>query len=152
MPATKTAQNGAAATEAAATQVGEYVAAAFSQTSTVAGDVNAALGSAVLPVPDGGSGPNPALLAALRSAVGHHGVVVDPSMTASYSRDMMPLAPSGSPLAVVFPSTTAQVAAVVRACASAGVPLVPRGAGSGLTGAANAVDGAVTVVLTKMNN
>ena len=50
-----------------------------------------------------------------------------------------------------FPTDTEQVAAVVRACAAAGVPIVPRGAGSGLTGAANAVDGAVTVVMTKMN-
>jgi len=149
--ATKAAQNGAAATDAALTQFTESVAAAFSETSTVAGDMNAALGSAVLPVPDVGTGPPPALLAALRSAIGDEGVVVDPSVTASYSRDMMPLAPSGSPVAVVFPTDTAQVAAVVRACASAGVPLVPRGAGSGLTGAANAVDGAVTVVLTKMN-
>ena len=31
------------------------------------------------------------------------------------------------------------------------MPIVPRGAGSGLTGAANGVDGAVTVVLTRMN-
>ena len=41
---------------------------------------------------------------------------------------------------------------MVRICAAAGVPIVPRGAGSGLTGAANAVDGAVTVVMTKMNS
>ena len=75
----------------------------------------------------------------------------DPDVTAAYSRDMMPLAPSGIPLAVVFPTDTAQVVAVVKACAAAGVPIVPRGAGSGLTGAANAVDGAVTVVLTRMN-
>ena len=102
--ATKTAQNGVAATDAALTQVGESAAAAFPQTSTVAGNGNAALDCAVLPVPDAGSGPHPALLAALRSAVGHHGVVVDPSITTSYSRDMMPLAPSGSPLAVVFPA------------------------------------------------
>ena len=40
---------------------------------------------------------------------------------------------------------------MVRACAAAGVPIVPRGAGSGLTGAANGVDGAVSVVLTRMN-
>ena len=65
-------------------------------------------------------------------------VAVDPDVTAAYSRDMMPLAPSGTPLAVVFPTDTDQVAAVVRACAAAGVPIVPRGAGSGLTGAANA--------------
>ena len=91
------------------------------------------------------------LLDALRAAVGEANLAVDPDITAAYSRDMMPLAPSGKPLVVVFPTDTAQVAAVVRACAAAGVPIVPRGAGSGLTGAANAVDGAVTVVLTKMN-
>jgi len=96
------------------------------------------------PSPDG-------LIEALRAAVGAGGLMVDPDVTAAYSRDMMPLAPSGLPLAVVFPSDTAQVAAVVRACAARGVPIVPRGAGSGLTGAANGVDGAVTVVLTRMN-
>ena len=96
------------------------------------------------PSPDG-------LIEALRAGVGAGGLMVDPDVTAAYSRDMMPLAPSGLPLAVVFPSDTAQVAAVVRACAARGVPIVPRGAGSGLTGAANGVDGAVTVVLTRMN-
>src|SRR5450755_4060860 len=78
--ATKAAQNGAAATDAAVTQVTESVAAAFSEPSAVAGDVNAALGGAVLPVPDVGTGPPPALLAALRSAIGDEGVVVDPSV------------------------------------------------------------------------
>ncbi len=92
-----------------------------------------------------------ALIGALRAAVGEANVVVDPDITATYSRDMMPLAPSGTPLAVVFPTSTEQVVAVVRACAAAGVSIIPRGAGSGLTGAANAVDGAVSVVLTKMN-
>jgi len=43
--ATKAAQNGAAATDAALTQFTESVSAAFSETSTVAGDMNAALGN-----------------------------------------------------------------------------------------------------------
>jgi glycolate oxidase len=92
-----------------------------------------------------------ALLADLRAAVGEANVVVDPDITEGYRRDMMPLAPAGRPLAVVFPEDTEQVSGVVKACSAAGVPIVPRGAGSGLTGAANAVDGAVSVVLTKMN-
>ncbi len=92
-----------------------------------------------------------ALLDALTAAVGAEYVATDPDITAAYARDMMPLAPSGTPLAVVRPGSTAEVAAVVRACAAAGVPIVPRGAGSGLTGAANAVDGAVSVVMTRMN-
>ncbi len=91
------------------------------------------------------------LLADLRAAVGDAGVVVDPDITEGFRYDMMPLAPAGTPAAVVFPTDTAQVVAVVRACTAAGVPIIPRGAGSGLTGAANAVDGAVSVVMTKMN-
>jgi len=103
------------------------------------------------PLPDPLPRPPDGLIQALEAAVGTGGVIVDPDITAAYSRDMMPLAPSGVPLAVVFPADTAQVAAVVRACAARGVPIVPRGAGSGLTGAANGVAGAVTVVLTRMN-
>jgi glycolate oxidase len=87
----------------------------------------------------------------LRAELGVDAVITDPDVTASYQRDMMPLAPHGSPLAVVMPADTAEVQAVVRTCAAAGVPIVPRGAGSGLTGAANAIDGCVVLVMTRMN-
>ncbi len=103
------------------------------------------------PAAVGHSGDHAALIQTLHAIVGPDQLKTDPDITAAYSRDMMPLAPSGIPLAVVFPSDTAQVSAIVRACAAAGVPIVPRGAGSGLTGAANAVDGAVSVVMTRMN-
>src|SRR5262245_34410136 len=79
----------------------------------------------------------------LRAAVGDSAVLVDPDVTQSYQRDMMPLAPHGQPLAVVLPGNAEEVQAVVRACAKAGVPVVPRGAGSGLSGAANAIEGCV---------
>ena len=91
------------------------------------------------------------LLAELREAVGHTAVLVDPDVTGSYRRDMMPLAPHGEPLAVVLPADTRQVQAVVRACAAAGVPIVPRGAGSGLSGAANAIEGCVVLATIRMN-
>ncbi len=91
-----------------------------------------------------------ALLSRLRTALGD-GVLTDPDVTAAYQRDMMPLAPYGAPLAVVLPVDTAQVQAVVRACAAHGVPIVPRGAGSGLSGAANAIDGCVVLVTTRMD-
>ncbi|MBB5806570.1 glycolate oxidase [Saccharothrix ecbatanensis] len=91
------------------------------------------------------------LLAELRTAVGAGAVLTDVDVTASYRRDMMPLAPHGQPLAVVLPTSTEQVQAVVRACAAARTPIVPRGAGSGLSGAANAVEGCVVLVTTKMN-
>ncbi len=91
------------------------------------------------------------VVAALQAVLTSDRIVTDPDITLGYSRDMMPLAPNGRPLAVVFPTSTAEVAAVVSICGAHGVPIVPRGAGSGLTGAANAVDGAVTVVMTRMN-
>ncbi|OZM71420.1 FAD-binding oxidoreductase [Amycolatopsis antarctica] len=92
-----------------------------------------------------------ALLTELRAALGKEAVITDADVTSGYSRDMMPLAPVGTPLAVVLPVDTEGVRAVVRACYEAGVPIVPRGAGSGLSGAANAIDGCVVLVLTKLN-
>jgi glycolate oxidase len=78
-------------------------------------------------------------------------VLTDSDVTDAYSRDMMPLAASGKPLAVVLPSDVEGVQTVVKACAEFGVPIVPRGAGSGLSGAANAIDGCVVLVLTKLD-
>jgi glycolate oxidase len=92
-----------------------------------------------------------AVVQAIKEALGPDSVRIDPDVTASYSRDMMPLAPVGQPLAVVFPENAEQVQAVVRICGGAGVPIVPRGAGSGLSGAANAIDGCVMLVTTRMN-
>lgn len=86
----------------------------------------------------------------LAAELGADAVIVDPDVTSSYRHDMMPLAPYGSPQAVVLPSNTAQVQAVVRICAELGVPIVPRGAGSGLSGAANAIDGCVMLVTSRM--
>jgi glycolate oxidase len=91
------------------------------------------------------------LIDELRAAAGDDGVLTDADVTASYARDMMPLAPSGSPLAVVLPRDTAAVQAVVRVCAAHRTPIVPRGAGSGLSGAANAIDGCVMLCLMRMN-
>src|SRR4051794_29361705 len=61
------------------------------------------------------------------------------------------LAPAGTPAAVVLPRTTAEVVAVMKIASRHGVPVVPRGAGSGLAGARNAVDGAITMVMTRMD-
>ncbi|MEV4311704.1 FAD-linked oxidase C-terminal domain-containing protein [Actinocrispum sp. NPDC049592] len=90
------------------------------------------------------------LAESLASALGADAVITDADVTSGYQHDMMPLAPFGTPLAVVFPSDTSEVQTVVRLCAEAGVPIVPRGAGSGLSGAANAIDGCVVVAMTRM--
>jgi glycolate oxidase subunit GlcD len=54
------------------------------------------------------------------------------------------------PRAVVFPASTEEVSEVVRLITSAGVPLVPRGAGTGLSGGALAVGGGVCVEMARM--
>jgi glycolate oxidase len=89
--------------------------------------------------------------AELRDALGADGVLTDPDVTASYARDQAMLAPAGVPAAVVFPRSTADVVAVMRLATRHGIPVVPRGAGSGLAGSSNAVDGAITVVMTRMD-
>src|SRR5882757_1858891 len=75
----------------------------------------------------------------------------DPDVVASYGRDMAAFAPSGIPGVVVLPRTRDEVQHVVRVAARHRVPIVPRGAGSGLAGSSNAIDGAITLSLVRMN-
>lgn len=59
---------------------------------------------------------------------------------------------SGSVLAVAIPETTQEVAGIVRAAMRHDVPVVPRGAGTGLAGGAVPVDPGVLIVLTKLDS
>src|SRR5438093_10154999 len=56
----------------------------------------------------------------------------------------------GMPDAVVLPTSTEEVQAVVRICREARVPVVPRGSGTGLIGGATAPQGGVMVSMTRM--
>jgi glycolate oxidase len=58
---------------------------------------------------------------------------------------------SGTALAVVIPGSTEEVAACVRAARRHGVPIVPRGAGTGLAGGAVAIESGLLIVLTRLN-
>ncbi len=58
---------------------------------------------------------------------------------------------AGKAVAGVRARTEAEVQHVVRTCAELGVPIVPRGAGTGLSGGANAVSGCVILDLSRMN-
>ncbi|MEA3503077.1 MAG: FAD-linked oxidase C-terminal domain-containing protein [Actinomycetota bacterium] len=58
---------------------------------------------------------------------------------------------SGNPAIVVLPDTTEDVAAIMRMAAGAGMPVVARGAGTGLAGGAVPAPGSVVVVLTRMD-
>jgi D-lactate dehydrogenase (cytochrome) len=58
---------------------------------------------------------------------------------------------SSPPDAVAYPHTTDEVAAIVRACAAARVPIIPFGMGSSLEGHVNAIEGGISLDLTGMN-
>jgi FAD/FMN-containing dehydrogenase len=73
------------------------------------------------------------LLAGLASIVGEGNVLTDPDVTGGYTTDWTRRF-HGEARCVVRPSSTGEVSAVVRACAAAGVPVVPQGGNTGLVG------------------
>ena len=77
-------------------------------------------------------------------------LLTDPDSTGRYSHDEAEWAPWAAPLAVARPADAEQVATVVRWCVEHGVPVVPRGAGTGLSGGANAVAGGIVVSFERM--
>jgi glycolate oxidase len=87
----------------------------------------------------------------LSQVIPEDSVVTDPGLIESYRHDEAEWAPSGTPSAVARPRSTDEVLAIVRHCAEQGIPLVTRGAGTGLSGGANAVDGSVVLVTERMN-
>ena len=78
-------------------------------------------------------------------------VVADPDVLAAMSHDEAEWAPAGRAAAGVRARTEAEVQQVVRICAELGAAVVPRGAGTGLSGGANAVDGCVVLDLARMD-
>jgi glycolate oxidase len=78
-------------------------------------------------------------------------VVTDPDVLAVLSHDEAEWAPAGRAAAAVRARSEAEVQHVVRTCAGLGAPIVPRGAGTGLSGGANAVGGCVILDLSRMN-
>jgi glycolate oxidase len=84
----------------------------------------------------------------LERALGRSRVVSTPEELIAYEYDGT--IERGSPQAVVFPESTEQVAAAVRVAHRFGVPVIPRGAGTGLSGGAIATVGGVVVALTRM--
>jgi glycolate oxidase len=77
--------------------------------------------------------------------------VTDTDVLAGLAHDDAEWAPVGTPVAAVRPRTTGEVQRIVAACAAQDIPVVTRGAGTGLSGGANAVDGCVMLDLSKMN-
>ena len=75
----------------------------------------------------------PDFIERLKSAVGPAGVVDDPAAMAPYLTDWRGLYHGRAGL-VLRPAATAEVAAVMRACAEAGVGVVPQGGNTGMDG------------------
>ncbi|OBK42507.1 FAD-binding oxidoreductase [Mycobacterium kubicae] len=77
-------------------------------------------------------------------------VLTDPDVLETYRQDRAADPDAGRPMAVVRARSTADVQAVLRWASAAAVPVVPRGAGSGLSGGATAVEGGIVLTTELM--
>lgn len=78
-------------------------------------------------------------------------VILDTNTIQAYRRDHANLVEPGQPLAVVLPRRTEEVVEVLQWATAHRVPVVPRGAGTGLAGGATAIDGGLVVCLSRMD-
>jgi len=91
------------------------------------------------------------LLDAIASALPGLRLLTDGTDREAYRNDETAYLHAGLPLAVALPETTAEVSTLVRLAAEHRVPVVPRGAGSGLSGGAAGIEGGLTIALTRMD-
>ena len=87
----------------------------------------------------------------LRAHLGSDAVVTDPDVLGAHRQDRA-LTEAGWPLALVRPRTTEDVQAVLRWASAGRIPVVTRGAGTGLSGAAAAMDGCVVLSTMRMRD
>ncbi|MEM8579213.1 MAG: FAD-linked oxidase C-terminal domain-containing protein [Pseudomonadota bacterium] len=90
------------------------------------------------------------VVAALQKVLPPDSVISDPAETRAYECDAL-TAYRCPPLAAVLPSTTEEVAAVLRVCFELGVPVVPRGSGTSLAGGALPTADCVILGVARMN-
>lgn len=93
------------------------------------------------------------LIAQLERVVGQDSVFHQPSdlLVYEYDGSVEGAVDLARPVAVVIPRTAEQVAALVRIAKTAGLPVIPRGAGTGLSGGAVAQTGGIIIALTRMD-
>jgi glycolate oxidase len=94
--------------------------------------------------------PAPDAVAALVAALPPGVAVTDAVAVEKYRRDRTEDPGAGTPAVVVRAESVEHVQTAVRWAAEHGVAVVPRGAGSGLSGGANAVDGCLVLSLERM--
>jgi glycolate oxidase len=92
-----------------------------------------------------------AFITALRDQLPDLRLLTDHTDRESYRRDETAHFEPGLPLAVALPTETSQVATIMRLATEHRTPVVPRGAGSGLSGGSAGVEGALTVVMSRMD-
>jgi glycolate oxidase len=92
------------------------------------------------------------LLEDLRRELPDMQLLSEPSDTEGYRFDETEYMRPGVPLAVCFPRSTDDVRSLVRLAGATGTAIVARGAGTGLSGGAVAVEGALTVSFTRMKS
>jgi glycolate oxidase len=90
------------------------------------------------------------LATAIEAVVGAKGLIQGPEQLRVYETDGL-TAYRQAPDLVVLPGSATEVQAVVRLCHRAGVPFVPRGSGTGLSGGAVPTKGSVVIGLNRMN-
>lgn len=91
------------------------------------------------------------LLTSLSQVLPAETIITDADIMASYLHDEAEWAPYGHALAVVRPRETAEVVAAVRWAIEHSVAVVARGAGTGLSGGANALEGCLVISFDAMN-
>ncbi|MFF7021253.1 FAD-binding oxidoreductase [Streptomyces klenkii] len=91
------------------------------------------------------------LIEHLREGLPAEAILTDPDVTRSYANDMASFCAAGDPAVVTLPRTVEQVQHVMRTATALRVPVVPQGARTGLSGAANAADGCIVLSLVKMD-
>src|SRR6185503_1094167 len=103
----------------------------------------------------------PELLADLARLLPANSISTTPPDRVAYARDLWPRGlitlSGGSPAphppdAVVWPTSTEEVAAIVRAAAKSGTPIVPFGAGSGVCGGTLPIRGGLVVDCKRMRS
>lgn len=94
---------------------------------------------------------SPGTLEALTRRLPDSTLITDDDVLASVSSDEAEWAEVGRAVAAVRARSTAEVQQVVAVCAELRVPVVTRGAGTGLSGGANAVEGGLVLDLSKMD-
>ncbi|MGI8612847.1 MAG: FAD-binding oxidoreductase [Nocardioidaceae bacterium] len=91
------------------------------------------------------------VLDALAEALPAECLLTDADRMESYRFDRAAFCAAGRPLCVVRARATEQVSATLRIASQHSVPVVPQGARSGLSGAANAIDGCIVLSLEAMD-